>query len=88
MESDVKMIEKIQQIIEGLSMIDQDTTVPKSARIKIKKAMEILENECEKNLSLKIDRSLQELGDLAEDPKLPQYTRMQIWSVVSLLESN
>ena len=80
--------EKIQEILEELFTIDQDTTIPKNVRIRVKKAISILENEQSRNINLKIDQSLQELGDLAEDPNLPQYTRMQIWSVVSLLESN
>ncbi len=78
---------RLKEIVEGLSMIDQDNNLPKVLRIKIKKAIEILENEGDGNFSIKIDKSLQELGDIAEDPNLPQYARMQIWSVVSLLES-
>lgn len=80
--------EKIQEIVEGLSTIGQDTTVPKNVRIRVLKAVSILEGNIGHDLALKIDQSLQELGDIAEDPNLPQYTRMQIWSVVSLLESS
>ena len=79
--------EVMQEILQGLLSIDEDTTVPKNVRVRIKKAISILEAGEETSISIKIDQSLQELGDLAEDPNLPQYTRMQIWSVVSLLES-
>ena len=78
---------KFYEILENLSVIDQDTSVPKNVRIRVKKAIDILKNEDEKNISLKINQSLQELGDITEDPNLPQYARMQIWSIVSLLES-
>ena len=80
-------LKDIQEIMEGLELIEQDFDVPKNVRIKIKNTILILSNEQESNVGLKIDRSLQELGDIAEDPNLPQNTRMQIWSVVSRLES-
>jgi len=78
---------KVKDIVEGLIAIDQDRNLPKSVRIKIKRAIDILESDQHLDFSIKIDRSLQELGDVAEDPQLPQNARMQIWSVVSLLES-
>ncbi len=78
---------KLKEVMDDLLLIDQDLSVPKNVRVRIKKAISILSNDEEKNINIKIDRSLQELGDVAEDPNLPQYTRMQIWSVVSQLES-
>ena len=75
------------EIMEGLSNIEQDGAVPKNVRIKVKTAMDILSNESEANVNMRIDRSLQELGEIAEDPNLESHTRMQIWSVVSRLES-
>ncbi|MBI2148162.1 UPF0147 family protein [Candidatus Woesearchaeota archaeon] len=80
-------VEKFNDIMEGLSVIEKDTTIPKNVRIKVKNAIDILADEQESNVSIKIDRSLQELGDVAEDPNVPQHARMQIWSVVSRLES-
>jgi len=76
-----------EEIMEGLNSIEKDSTIPKNVRIKIKNAITILSDEQELNMSIKIDRSLQELGDIAEDPNIPQHARMEIWSVVSRLES-
>ena len=81
-------IEFYGEIMEGLLNIEQDNSVPKNVRLKIKNAMEILSNDQESNYELKTDRSLQELGDIVEDPNIPQHARMQIWSVVSRLESD
>lgn len=77
---------KFQEIVENLLSIDDDPAIPRNVRIRIKKAISIMQNEEEK-FDLKVDKSLQELGDIAEDPNLPQYTRMQIWTLVSQLES-
>lgn len=73
-------------VIEWLSQIECDCSIPKSVRIRIKTAMESLNDE-EKILGIRIDKSLEELENIADDPNLPDYTRMQIWRAVSLLES-
>ncbi len=77
--------ETIQTVIEDLSLIEQDMTIPKNVRHRIKTAMELLLSN-DPNVRLKVDKSLEELGDVADDPNIPPYTRMQIWSIVSQLE--
>ena len=78
--------ETLQVAMDGLTQIEGDDNLPKSVKIKVKSAMDSLNNK-EKVLNLRIDRSLEELESIADDPNLPDYTRMQIWSIVSLLES-
>jgi len=81
------MVQSFDEILEGLSLIEEDLEVPRNVRIKVKNAILILQdNSATCNLGLKIDKSLEELGDVAEDPNLAPHTRMQIWSVVSQLE--
>ena len=76
----------LKEILENLSIIESDSSVPKNVRLKIKNTMSILlNNDASKNLN--VDKSIQELSDVAEDADIPQHTRMQVWSVVSLLES-
>ena len=75
----------IQEIIQVLTQIEADFTVPKNIRIKIKNAITALE-EKKITIAVKVDKSLQELDSLDEDPNIPAYTRTQIWNVVSLLE--
>lgn len=81
------MDDLFQEILEGLSLIESDASVPRNVRMKVKNAIVILRNDQEANLDIKIDKSLEELGSVAEDPNIPQHTRMQIWSVVSQLET-
>jgi len=38
-------------------------------------------------VEIRIDKSLQGLDEISDDPNLSSYTRMQIWNVVSVLES-
>ncbi|MEK6861465.1 MAG: UPF0147 family protein [Nanoarchaeota archaeon] len=77
----------VQEIISILSLIEEDNTVPKNIRTKIKSAMVILEEPNGQSLDVKFDKIIQDLDDLSNDPNLPPYTRTQIWNVVSTLES-
>ena len=77
----------LSEIIKNLQLIEEDTTIPKNARSRIKNTISILACEGDSNIDIKIDRSLEELGDVVDDPNLPSDTRMQIWSVVSIIES-
>ncbi len=78
--------ETIKQVIETLTQMREDASVPKNVRLKIENAIQALKDET-KNIKVKIDKSLQELDNLDEDPNIPVYTRTQIWNMVSLLES-
>ncbi len=82
------MIEEaaIQVVLEDLSLIEKDMTIPKNVRGRIKVAMDILGGDKDKNVRLKIDKSVEELAEIADDPNIPSYTKMQIWSIVSQLE--
>ena len=80
------MIEELASIVEGLSDIKDDNTVPKNIRTKIEQIISILgDDDCE--MSLKISRAQQELDEIAEDSNIQPYTRTQIWNVASLLET-
>lgn len=78
--------EAIQVILEDLSVIEQDMSIPKNVRQRIKIAMEFLGSGAQGSVQLNIGKSIEELGDVADDPNIPAYTKMQIWSVVSQLE--
>ncbi|MDD5651499.1 MAG: UPF0147 family protein [Candidatus Nanoarchaeia archaeon] len=75
---------KIIDIIDILSQIECDDTIPKNMRLKVKDMMTSLENSKE---SIIVDKAIQELDNIAEDPGLPVYAKTQIWNAVSLLES-
>lgn len=77
---------KIIQILNALTQIEEDLTVPKNVREKIKYAIIALQ-ERNKETPLKIDKSLQELDGVSEDPNISSYTRTQVWNIISLLES-
>lgn len=80
------MEDGFQDIIESLSVLEKDAAVPKNVRIKVRTAIDFLANP-EKHISIRVDQSIEALGDICDDPNLQPYVRMQIWSLVSQLES-
>lgn len=81
----MKMI-KIKEVVEVLAEIEEDYSVPKNVRAKVKNAISALE-EKNKTVAVKINKSLQELDEISDDSNIPIYTRTQIWNIVSSLSS-
>ena len=83
------MNEKIIEIVENLEMINRDEDLPKNVRGKLKNAALVLQEQDNQKISIKIkiNKSLQELDDIGDDPNLSQYARTQILGIVSSLES-
>jgi len=77
--------EKLKDVIDSLSELSSDLAVPKNIKNKISNMINILEDDSE--LSIRINKVLNELDDIADDPNLQAYTRVQILNIVSLLET-
>ena len=78
------MKSKISHILEILNEIEMDDSVPKNMRAKIKDMICSLDG-C--NEDIIVDKAIQELDNIADDPGLPSYAKTQIWNAVSILES-
>ena len=75
---------EINNVIETLTELEEDTTVPKNVRLKIQNTIKNLKENTE--ISIKISKALNDLDEIADDINLQPYTRTQIWNVVSILE--
>lgn len=76
----------IKESIELLDEIIEDSGVPKNIKLTCEKTKMILNGEGDERV--KIDTAIQNLDLLADNAQVPTYTRMQIWNIVSLLESS
>jgi uncharacterized protein (UPF0147 family) len=74
-------------ILETLALIEEDNSVPKNVRAKIKATISLIKEENGVSAEVKKDQVLQQLEDLGGDPNMPAYTRTQLLQVVSNLES-
>lgn len=76
--------ENLNEITEILNSLNEDNAVPKNIKIKIQKIVKTLKEDSE--LSIKINKALDELDEIADDANLQSYTRTQVWNAVSVLE--
>ncbi|PIN79241.1 hypothetical protein COY26_00385 [Candidatus Woesearchaeota archaeon CG_4_10_14_0_2_um_filter_33_10] len=77
--------EKLKEIIDALSELGNDSAVPKNVKNKVNQMINILEDDSE--LSIRVNKVLNELDEIADDTNMQAYTRIQILNIVSLLET-
>lgn len=73
-------------ILQELEDINSDKTVPKNIRNAVSGVKDDLKND-KLEKSVKISSAISILDEAANDSNLPVYTRTQIMSIVSQLES-
>ena len=78
------MTEAFQSIIEALIELQNDSSVPRNVKSGIAETIDALKQESDQ--SIKINKALNKLEELADDMNMQPYTRTQIFNVVSLLE--
>ena len=75
---------EINDVIDVLVEICEDSTNPKNLKDKMDHIINILKEKVDN--SIKVNRALDELDELVNDNNMQQFTRTQIWNVVSMLE--
>ncbi len=73
------------EIVENLKSLLQEEDLPKNILEKISQTIAILEQKKVDNVA--VSRALQDLCDVAENASLEAHHRMQLFNVVSLLET-
>jgi uncharacterized protein len=78
--------EQIGEIVQVLEELKDDSTVPRNVKSKIENSITTLKNEKEE-MSIRVDKVLQDFDEISNDTNTQSYTRSQIWNIVSMLES-
>jgi uncharacterized protein len=76
--------EQIQGIIEVLEDLCEDSSVPKNVKKKFQEIIDSLKNPNE--MMIKVNKTLHDLDEIADDTNLQPYIRTQIWNIASMLE--
>lgn len=77
-------ISELGAVMAGLDEVKDDAAVPRNVRTRIESIIAALSEDTE--LSIKINKTLNDLEEISSDVNLQPYTRTQIWNVISLLE--
>ena len=78
--------ESINQAMNVLKEISEDTTTPRNIRRAAKDAMEVLQDTSITH-AVRSANAISILDEISQDPNMPSYTRTRIWNVVSILET-
>lgn len=76
---------EINDVVELLTELLNDNTVPRNVKGKIEQIISFLNEE--KELSLRVNKALNILDEISDDNNMQAYTRTQIWNIASMLES-
>jgi uncharacterized protein (UPF0147 family) len=75
-----------ENVIPLIQQIANDRTVPRNIRTKCEDSIKILQNDKE-DVAVRINTIISSMDEIANDTNIPTYTRIQIWNIVSALES-
>ena len=76
---------RVQEVVDLLVELREDSTVPRNVKTRLEGMQKELEDESGE-LSLKVNKILSDVEDIANDINLPMFIRTQIWNLTSMLE--
>ena len=77
--------DKIEQICDGLSMLNEDNSIPRNIRRGAEEVKNVLTNGSDP-LDVRVATATSRLDELANDPNIPLHGRTLIWNIMSRLE--
>jgi uncharacterized protein (UPF0147 family) len=78
--------ERIEEAMNILGLISEDTTTPRNIRRAAKQSIEVLQLK-ENTPAVRASSAISILDDILQDPNMPPYTRVKLWNVMSLVEA-
>jgi uncharacterized protein (UPF0147 family) len=77
---------EVEEAIEYMAELAQDSGVPKSVKAKMIVIIATLKEVKDEELSLTVNKLLADLDEMSGDANLDSFTRQQLWSISSMLE--
>ena len=77
---------KVEEIVQLMDEIIQDTSVPRNIRSAVSDAKELLLKK-EGDPVVNITQAIYILDEISNDVNIPMHTRTQLWSLISALEA-
>ena len=78
---------EMQPVLELFDRIENDLNIPKGLKTKLEDIKGSLLEEDNNSIAMRINQALECLDDISDDSNTPDYIRIQIWNIVSILES-
>lgn len=78
--------EKLEKAIATLQQVAESTVTPRNIRKLVRDAIAILQDE-KTSIAVRAANAISLLDEISQDPNMPSFSRVTIWSAVSTLES-
>ena len=78
--------ERLKKAIATLQTVADSTITPRNIRKIVKDSITMLQNT-QLSMSVRAANTISMLDDVSQDPNMPSFARVTIWSAVSSLES-
>jgi uncharacterized protein (UPF0147 family) len=78
--------ERIKQAINVLGLVAEDTTTPRNIRRAAKDSITVLQGT-DFTPAVRASNAISLLDEILQDPNMPQYTRVKLWNVMSVIEA-
>jgi uncharacterized protein (UPF0147 family) len=78
--------ERIEEAMNVLGMVSEDTTTPRNIRRAAKQSISALQIS-DNTPAVRAANAISTLDEILQDPNMPPYTRVKLWNVMSLLEA-
>lgn len=78
--------DRIAQAMVVLGQVSEDNTTPRNIRRAAKESTDALQNK-ELTYAVRSSNAISILDEILQDPNMPNYTRVRLWNVMSLLEA-
>lgn len=78
--------ERLNKAIATLQTVADSTITPRNIRRTVKDAINVLQNP-QLSIGVRAANAVSLLDEISQDPNMPSFARVTIWSAVSTLES-
>ena len=78
--------ERIEEAMNMLGMVSEDTTTPRNIRRAAKQSITSLQL-VDNTPAVRAANAISVPDEILQDPNMPPYTRVKLWNVMSLLEA-
>lgn len=79
-------MDSINEVVKMIENVTKDMLVPKNVRTALEEAKKIIEDES-KDITLRVSSAVYLIERVSDEPNLMAHTRMNIWNILSALES-
>lgn len=77
---------RIRQAVAVLEQVSEDTTTPRNIRRAAKDSVSALQGT-EFTPAVRASNAISLMDEILQDPNMPQYTRVKLWNVMSVIEA-